>query len=134
MLAILLNGLIMLAELAAVVGVAALGYHYPAAFAGVTASLALLFGLALEKARLANEMPFYFEGEGRWRAATVWVVAASEAVVKALLAGVCALITFSGTDRGRLFWVAVVFGAAVYLGAAVSRRLSISLGARNNSP
>lgn len=130
MLAILLNGLIMLAEFAAVAAAAALGYHYPAAFAGLTALLALVLGIALEQARLANEMPFYFERVGRWRAFTIWIVSGMEALVKALLAGVCALITFSGTDQGRLFWVAIVFAAAVYLGAAVSRWLSLSFGAR----
>jgi hypothetical protein len=130
MLAIVLNGLVMLAEIAAVVGIAALGYHYPASFAAATAGLALAIGLALERARLQNEMPFYFEGEGRWRALSVWVVAIAEATIKALLAGVAALITFSGTDRGRLFWVALVFGVAVYAGSAIARRLSISFGAR----
>ncbi len=130
MLAIVLNGLVMMAEFVAVAAVAALGYHYPAGFAAATTILALVLGLALERARLQNEMPFYFEGEGRWRSVTVWLVATAEAVIKALLAGVCALLTFSGTDQGRLFWVAVVFGVAVYLGAWVSRSLSISLRAR----
>jgi hypothetical protein len=130
MLAILWNGIVMLAEIAATAGVAALGYHYPALFAAVTAGLALVLGVALERARLQNEVPFYFEGEGRWRAMATWLMAVAEALVKALLAGVAALLTFSGTDQGRLLWVAVVFGVVVYLGAWVSRSLSISLGAR----
>ena len=130
MLAIVLNGLIMLAEIAAVAGLAACGYHYPLAFAGGTTLFALALGLRLEWARLSHEMPFYFEGEGRWRKATILLVSSAEATVKALLAGISALITFSGTDQARLMWVAVVFGAVVYAGAAISRRLSISFGAR----
>lgn len=130
MLAIILNGFIMLAEIAAVVAVAAFGYLYPGAFAGATAVLALLLGLWLEHARLAHELPFYFDTEGRGRTALVWLVSISEAAIKALLAGVCALLTFSGTDQNRLFWVAIVFGAAIYAGAAISRRLSVSFKAR----
>lgn len=130
MLAIVLNGLVMMAEIVAVAAVAGLGYHYPAGFAAATAMLAFVLGMALERARLLNEMPFYFEGEGRWRSVTVWLVATAEAVIKALLAGVCALLTFSGTDQGRLFWVAVVFGVAVYVGASISRSLSITFRAR----
>ncbi len=130
MLAILLNGVIMLAEIAAVIAVAAFGYLYPAAFAGATAVLALLLGLWLEHARLAHELPFYFDTEGRGRAALVWLVSISEAAIKALLAGVCGLMTFSGTDQNRLFWVAVVFGVTIYAGASISRRLSLSFKAR----
>lgn len=130
MLAIVLNGFIMLAEIAAVIAVAAFGYLYPAAFAGATALLALLLGLWLEHARLAHELPFYFDTEGRGRLALVWLVSISEAAIKALLAGVCALLTFSGTDQNRLFWVAIVFGGAIYAGAAISRRLSLSFRAR----
>ena len=132
MLAILLNGIIMLTELAAVFGVAALGFYHPMALAGLTAVLAFAVGLWLEHARLAHELPFYFDqgAGGSRRPALVWLVAFTEAILKALLAGICALITFSGTDKGRLMWVAIVFGIAVYIGSSVLRRLSISLAAR----
>lgn len=130
MLAIILNGIIMLAEIAAVVAAAAFGFLYPAAFAGATAMLALLLGLWLEHARLAHELPFYFDTEGRGRAALLWLVSTSEAAIKALLAGVCALMTFSGTDQNRLFWVAGIFAATIYAGASISRRLSLSFKAR----
>lgn len=132
MFAILLNGIIMLAELAAVIGIAALGFYHPIAFAGLTSALAFAVGLWLEHARLAHELPFYFDrvSFGRMRSAMVWLVAFVETALKALLAGICALITFSGTDKGRLMWVAIVFGIAVYIGSSVLRRLSISLAAR----
>jgi hypothetical protein len=52
-----------------------------------------------------------------------------EALMKAVLAGVAALFTFSGTDHTRLFWVAVVFGLTVFAGAAFLRVLSIKLNA-----
>lgn len=130
MLAILTNGVIMLAELAAVVGIAALGYHFPLQFAGLTVASALALGLWLEHARLTHDMGFYFGPGAKARAPLVWLVSTAEAVIKALLAGVCALITFSGTDKGRLFWVAVVFAVAVYAGASLARRLSLSFSAR----
>lgn len=131
MLAILTNGLIMLAEIAATVAVAALGYHYPMYFAAITAALTLALGARLEYARLTHELPFYFEGGGgRWRMAATLAMTAGETVLKAALAGIAALVTFSGTDQGRLFVVAVVFGVAVYVGAALVRRLAISFGAR----
>ena len=59
---ILVNGLIMAGEIAAVVAVAAFGYYHPFAFAGVTAALSFLLGLRLEVARLRYELPFYFGG------------------------------------------------------------------------
>lgn len=130
MLAIILNGFIMLAEIAAVVAIAAFGYHHPALFAAATAALAFVLGLLLERARLTHELPFYFDAEGRGRKALVWLVSSSEAAIKALLAGVCAVMTFSGTDQNRLLWVAIVFGVSIYVGAAISRRLSLSFRAR----
>lgn len=45
---ILLNGLIMAAEIAAVAAVAWLGYHHPFLFAALTAGLSVLLGLRLE--------------------------------------------------------------------------------------
>jgi hypothetical protein len=44
---ILVNGLIMAGELAAVVGVAAFAYQHPFLFAAVTAGLSFLLGLRL---------------------------------------------------------------------------------------
>ena len=58
---IIFNAIIMLAELAAIAGVAWLGFHYPLIFAGLTFALSLALGIALEIARLKNEMPFYFD-------------------------------------------------------------------------
>jgi hypothetical protein len=127
---ILLNGLIMAAEIAAVAAVAVFGFTHPFLFAAVTAALSFLLGLRLEYARLMNEMPFYFE-DGR--APRFWfarLVGFSESAVKALLAGLAAVFTFSGTDSERLFWVAIVFGVSVYIGAWILRSLSLSLGAR----
>ncbi len=50
---ILLNGLIMAAEIAAVVAIAFAGYQHPFAFAAVTAFLTFMLGLRLEAARLS---------------------------------------------------------------------------------
>jgi hypothetical protein len=126
-----LNALIMAAEIAAVAAVAWLGYAHPLIFTGITAGLALALGLRLEAARLNYEFPFYFEDRqpGPWRAVMVPLVGFTEALMKAVLAGVAALFTFSGTNHDRLFWVAIVFGLTVFAGAAVLRGLSIKLNA-----
>ena len=123
------NLIILSLELAAVVGVAWLGYRYPMLLAALAAALALMLGLWLERARLKNEIGFYF---GRAADKLSWIgatVALAEAGVKALLAGVVTLVTFSGTDSNRLFWVAVIFGVGVFAGSSLLRRLAITFGA-----
>jgi hypothetical protein len=127
---IVLNGLIMAAEIAAVATIAALGYLHPFLFAVATAAVAFAIGLRLEYQRIAFEIPFYFDAGKAPRMWFAWVVGFSESFVKALLAGVAAVFTFAGTDSNRLFWMAVVFGASVYLGAWMLRSLSLRLSAR----
>ncbi len=122
---ILVNALIMAGEIAAVVGVAALGYHHPFLFAGMTAALSFLLGLRLEVARLRYELPFYFGGIVKRGLFLTGLVGFVEAVFKGVLAGVAALFTFAGTDKDRLFWVAVLFGVCVYAGAGALRLLSL---------
>jgi len=126
---ILVNGLIMAAEIAAVAGVAAFGYQHPFIFAGVTAALSFLLGLRLEVARLRYELPFYFGALVTPGVLLTGLVGFSEAALKGVLAGVAALFTFSGTDADRLFWVAVVFGVCIYAGASLLRLLSIRANA-----
>lgn len=125
---ILANAVIMALELGAIVGVAALAYYHPLAFAAVTAVCALLLGFNLERARLANELPFYF-GKARALSVLGMGLALVEAAVKALLAGVVALLAFSGTDKQRLMIVAIVFAVCTFAGTSMLRRLRISLGA-----
>lgn len=126
---IFLNALIMAAEAAAVIGIAWLGYTYPFMFAAATAVLTVVLGLRLEMARLAWELPFYFEGTRAPRFILVPFVGTVEAIMKGVLAGLAALFTFAGTDSDRLFWVAVVFGLVTYLGASALRALSVSFRA-----
>src|SRR5215470_12236953 len=111
---ILANGVIMAGEIAAVAALAAFGFHYPFLFAAVTAGLGFLLGLNLEVARLRYELPFYFGGLTKRSTILTGLVGFSEAVFKAVLAGVAALFTFAGTNSDRLFWVAVVFAVCVY--------------------
>jgi hypothetical protein len=122
---ILVNALIMGCEIAAVAAVAALGYHHPFLFAGLTAGLAFVLGLRLEVARLRYELPFYFGALVTPGVLLTGIVGFSEAVLKAVLAGVAALFTFSGTDADRLYWVAVLFAVSIYAGASLLRFLSI---------
>lgn len=127
---ILLNGVIMAAEIAAVVAVAWLGYHHPFHFAALTAGLSFVLGLRLETKRLAFELPFYFEGLRTPRLPLVILVGSVEALMKGVLAGLAALFTFAGTDSDRLHWVAIVFGITTYLGATALRSLSVSFRAQ----
>ena len=128
--AIIFNAVIMLAELAAIAAVAWLGLHYPLVFAGATAASALALGIALEIARLKNEIPFYFDRKpGRLQLFTT-LVGSAEAFVKAVLAGVVALLTFLGTDQERLTSVAIAFGICLFLGVQGVRFLTNRLQAR----
>lgn len=127
---ILLNGVVMAAEIAAVAAVAWLGYTHPFLFAALTAGLSLVLGLHLEIKRLSFEIPFYFEGARTPRLLLVGLVGSVEALLKAVLAGLAALFTFAGTDSERLFWVAVVFGLTTYAGSTALRALSVSFRAQ----
>ena len=127
---ILLNGVIMAAEIAAVVAGAWFGYTYPFLFAGFTAVLSFVLGLRLETKRLSFELPFYFEGARSPRLLLVALVGSVEALMKGVLAGLAALFTFAGTDSTRLAWVAIVFGITVYAGASALRGLSVSFRAQ----
>lgn len=122
---ILTNAVIMASEVAAVVAVAAFAFYYPFIFAAVTAALSFLLGLQLEVARLRYELPFYFGGLVKRGYFLTALVGSFEASFKGLLAGVAALFTFAGTNVDRRFWVAVLFGACVYAGAALLRLLSV---------
>ncbi len=127
---ILFNAVIMLAELAAIAGVAWLGLHYPLIFAAVTTLIALGLGVSLEIARLKNEMPFYFDRPpGRFRLFTS-AVGSVEALVKALLAGVAGVLTFLGTDQDRLTIVAIVFAICLFLGCGIVHWLTHRFQAR----
>lgn len=121
---IFVNLLILAGELAAILGVAALGYKQPLIFAGLTFVLALWLGSRLEYARLKNELNFYFERNVPRGGFFTGFVAVSEALFKAVLAALVALVTFSGTDPNRLFWVAVVFAGCVFAGSSLLRWLA----------
>ena len=127
---ILWNGVVMLLELAAIAGVAWVGFHFPLYFALGTAAIALLMGARLEYARIQNEIPFYFDRVPGRAMIFAWIVAAGESLVKALLAGVVGLITFLGTDANRLQLVAIIFGITLFLGVQVVRWLTHHLKAR----
>lgn len=126
---ILVNGVIMVLELALVGAVAWLGYTQPIPFAAVTLALTLGLGLVLERARLTFELPFYFGVALPGRGLLIPVVAVLEAVLKSALAGLVALMTFAGTDAGRLWWIALAFGLTVWAGASLLRWLAISFSA-----
>lgn len=127
---IIFNAILMALEVAAIAAVAWLGLHSPILFAAVTAVLALGLGISLEIARLNNEMPFYFDRQpGKLRLFTA-IVGSTEAFVKALLAGVVALLTFLGTDSERLTSVAIAFGICLFLGVQIVRGLANAFQAR----
>lgn len=130
MLSIAVNAVIMAVELVAIAGIAWLGYYHPMIFAAVTAAATLLLGLYLEVARLRFELPFYFEKPPVRVRAFAIIVGGGEALVKSILAGVVALLTFLGTDQQRLMWVAIIFAGSLYVGTSVLRWLSIRFGAR----
>ena len=126
---ILSNLLVLALELAAVGAVAWLAWRFPLPFALATAILSLVLGVRLEYARLRNEFSFYFGRALGARSIAAAAVATGEAVIKALLAGVAALLTFSGTDQARLWYVAMLFAAVLFAGTNFLRWMTLSLGA-----
>jgi len=129
LLRVLYNALVLGIEVALVVGVAALGYSQPLMFAGVTALVAFVFGLGLERARISHELPFYFGHAPLKPGLISTVVAIVSAGLKSLLAGLIALLTFAGTDADRLVWIAVIVAVSLFAGTSILRRLSISFDA-----
>ena len=127
---IILNAFIMLAELAAIVAVAWLGFSYPLIFAGITAITALALGISLEIARLKNEFPFYFDRQPGLSTYFIVAVGSLEAIVKSILAGVVGLLTFLGTDQSRLLSVAAIFAVCLFLGVQAVRFLMHKLKAK----
>jgi hypothetical protein len=127
---ILINALIMALELAGIAAATWLGYHHPVLFACLTAMLALCLGVALEIARLKNEMPFYFDREPGRVAIFSAIVGSVEAFVKAILAGVVALLTFLGTDPERLYSVALIFAGVLFIGCNAVNWLAYQFKAR----
>jgi hypothetical protein len=124
------NMLVVLVELALVAAAGMLAWRAPVAFAVLTLLLALGLGLRLEQQRLAHEMPFYFAHTGRWSRALRVGLAGGEAVLKAIVAGGIALVTFSGTELGRLAAMAAIFAGLVLVGSMALRRATLSLGMR----
>jgi hypothetical protein len=127
---ILFNGMIMVLELAAIAAVAWVGFTAPLAFAGATAVIALVLGVALEYARLKYEFPFYFDRLPGRSLIIIAIAGSVEAIVKAILAGAVGLLTFLGTDQDRLKWVAIIFAVCLFLGVQAVRPLMYRLKAR----
>jgi hypothetical protein len=126
---ILINALAMALELGIAAGIALLAFRLPLMFAALTGVVALVMGTRLERARLLNELPFYFGVGAKRSNFMVTSIAAAEAAVKAVVAAAVALITVSGTDQTRLYWIAILFGVSVYVGSAILRWIAIRLGA-----
>lgn len=129
----LTNLAILTVELAVVATAAWLAYASPIAFGAATAVLILAVGFSLERARLNHDIPFYVERDGartRWRRAVFSIVAATEALARALLAGAVAILTFAGKDADRILLLAVLFGAITFFGSSLLRRLSRSFAVR----
>ncbi|MCB1520736.1 MAG: hypothetical protein KDJ37_09185 [Hyphomicrobiaceae bacterium] len=128
---ILVNALIMAAEVAAVAAVAWTAHLNPLSFAFATFVVALLLGASLEYARLEHEIPFYFGSRprGRLTGVAVVVIAGVTTFVRAIVAGIIAILTFSGTNPDRLLWIAVVFGCVLYLATNLLRLLAVRLDA-----
>jgi hypothetical protein len=126
---ILANGLVLIIELAAIAVTAYLAWSYPYWFSLATGLVALALGLKLEYARLANEYSFYFGRSLGARSVVAALYAGAEAIIKGLLAGLAALLTFSGTNVDRLWYVAVLFGATMFAGTSLLRWLSVRFGA-----
>lgn len=126
---VIANAIVLVLELAAIAGVAWIAWTNPFSFALATGAISLVLGLQLEYARLANEFSFYFGRALGARSIIAMAYAFLEAIVKGLLAGLAALLTFSGTNQNRLWYVAILFGATIFAGTSILRWLTRRLGA-----
>ncbi|MBU2582613.1 MAG: hypothetical protein KJ622_12925 [Alphaproteobacteria bacterium] len=126
---VIVNALIMAAELGAIAAVAWIGWQFPYWFAAATATLALLLGLNLDYLRLKHEYPFYFEGSQPRFLIGLRALATGDSIIKAIVAGLVALLTFSGSDDERRLIIAICFAVAVFAGTSLLRRLSMTFGA-----
>ena len=127
---VLINLLIVAAELALAAAAGWLAASEPVVFAALTAVLAIALGIRLELKRLAFEAPFYFDhstGIGRMLRA---LIGGGQAILRGVLAGLVSLMTFSGTEQTRLQVVAGLFVVCALIGSTLLRRLTISFGAR----
>lgn len=127
---LVLNAAIVAVELGLAAGVGWLAWKMPLLFAGLTALLAGALGFRLEVARLNFEMPFYFEGTGALGGVVRFAMGFGQALLKAVVAGLVAVMTFSGTDENRLMVMASLLAVMVVIGSAVLRRITISFGAK----
>lgn len=126
----LLNLFVLIVEVGLIATVAWVGWHFPVWFALATGLIAFSLGLGLERARLSNEIGFYLGGLARPLSFLAGSVALGEAAVKGLLAGVAALLTFSGTDPSRLWWIAAVFACCLFAGTSLLRWLRLRFAMR----
>jgi hypothetical protein len=126
----LINLLIVAIELALATAAGWLAWQLPILFSALTALLALLLGFQLELRRLAFETPFYFERSSGLARVVRAVLGGGQALFKGVIAGLVALMTFSGTGESRLLIVAALFAACALVGSTILRRLTISFGAR----
>lgn len=124
------NLLIVAIELALAAGAGWLAWQMPLAFSALTAMLALTLGLQLELRRLAFETPFYFERSSGLARIVRALLGGGQAIFKGVIAGLVAVMTFSGTEQSRLLIVAALFAACALVGSTILRRLTISFGAR----
>lgn len=125
-----INLLIVAIELALAAGAGWLAWQMPLVFAALTAVLALTLGFQLELRRLAFETPFYFERSSGLARIVRALLGGGQAIFKGVIAGLVAVMTFSGTEQSRLMVVAALFAACVLVGSTLLRRLTISFGAR----
>lgn len=125
-----INLVIVAIELALAAGAAWLAWQMPIAFSALTALLALFLGFQLELRRLAFETPFYFERSSGLARVVRAVIGGGQAIFKGVVAGLVALMTFSGTGQSRLLIVAALFAVCAVIGSTILRRLTISFGAR----
>jgi hypothetical protein len=127
---ILVNALVLVVELGGISAVAWFAWSKPLLFALCTGLLALAMGLKLEYARLQNEFSFYFGRALGARSIGAAAFATGEAVIKGLLAGIAALLTFSGTNGDRLTYVAALFAGVLFAGTSLLRWLTLRMGGR----
>lgn len=128
MLYILFNLVVLVVEVAAIIAVGYVAYLHPLAFALLSAGLVLALGFYLEFARLKHEIPFYTKQSSVLQPFFVALFSVGSTLAKAVVIGLVALMTFSGTDPDRQFIVVVIFAATLFFGTSLLRWLARRFG------
>ncbi|MEN2495147.1 MAG: hypothetical protein TECD_01065 [Hyphomicrobiaceae bacterium hypho_1] len=111
-----------IAEFFMIVSVTCLALTHPFLLAGITTVSIIIIGCILEWSKQYHEDTFYFNNKNQSRLLISGFVGICDGFVKALSAGFAIILTFTGSDKDRIFVLACIFAMCLFLGTTIIRR------------